>query len=375
MILHINDRLRNRRISYFDSVNVTLRYDSVASTFQLAYYFDPNNSEHKEFSCVSHFHECTLEDDGEIVITGYILTINFKDDNTRSLVNITGYSRPGFLEDCSMPLLELSSLQSDKLSLKQITSKILAPFKIGLVIHSRVASLMDEEFDQSDAKIQQNVRTYLSDLASQKDINLTHDEYGNLVFTRAVHSKPIYNFERSLPVTGMELNFNGQGMHSRITVLGQADVDEEAQAAQSTPISYDVEQLFKKTAKPPGFIAPPVSNPYVPFVFRPKIITQSSGKESDTLKAANNAIAQELRGLQLTVSLDRWKLNGKIVRPGRIVSILNPYIYIYKKTDFFIESVDLKENTAGQTATLHLCVPESFTSEAPNYIFKGINLH
>src|SRR5690242_19517088 len=103
MILKVNDRFKTREVRFFTDVTIDQKYDSFASTFQLSYFLDPNNIEHKEFSCVSHYHICTLfHDNGELILTGYILSIKFKDKSTKQLVTISGYSLPGVLEDCDI---------------------------------------------------------------------------------------------------------------------------------------------------------------------------------------------------------------------------------------------------------------------------------
>lgn len=357
MELYISDRFRNRAIKFFSGYKVTSRFDSIASTFELEYLFDPFNFEHKEFSCVGHVHECTLKDEGELILTGYILSIAFVDASKSNMVKISGYSLTGVLEDCQVPPT-LYPLQVNGLSLKEISDRLLQPFGLTSVIHSSVAALMNQKFEDTEPKENQTIKGFLTELAVQKNIVITHNEFGQLVYTKAQKTKPIFHFERTqatgkIPGVDFSLTFNGQQMHSDIWALAQADFDPEAQAAQSSA----------------------VKNPYIPIVFRPKVVKQTSGNSDNTDLVADNSVASELKGMPLVIKLDRWRIVDRIVRKGEIISVTNPYVYLYKKTDWMIESVEFTGTPESKTAVLRCVIPEVYTGQPIKYIFAGINMH
>lgn len=352
MILRVNDRITNRTINFFNQFNLNLKYDSIASTFSFNFLFDPNNSDHKELACVSHYHIATLEHGGELLLTGYILSQTFNHSIVKELVSIGGYSLSGFLEDCEIPP-SLYPLQSDGLTLRQIANRLIQPFKLKLVVDPSVASRVDSVYDTSTASETQTIKGYLTELATQKNVLLSHNEKGNLVFTSAkTKQKPFLHFENGVIGTSMSFAFNGQGMHSHITVQKQASVDEDDNAGEST-----------------------VVNPYVPFVYRPTVKTQSSGNDNDTALAARQLLGAELKNMKLTIVTDRWQIDGKIIKPGIIISVINPEVYIYKKTLWFVESIDYVGDNKSVTATLNCVLPEVYNGETPVSIFKGINLH
>lgn len=353
MILKINDRIRNRKVEFFNDFRINLKYDAVGSTFGFKFYFDPDKLEHKEMACVGHVHKCTLEDDGELLLTGYLLSEIFSSPPTKQLVSIGGYSLPGVLENCQIPP-SLYPLQSDGLSLKQIAAKYIAPFGLDMLISPLVAAEMDEPYEEATAKGSQTVKSYLAELASQKNIILSHDKYGRLLFTRApAKQKPIFHFDgANIPGVTMGFTFNAENMHSQITVIKQEEIDEELLSADST-----------------------VMNPYIPHVFRPAVIEMSSTKDIDTNRAAKNALAKELKNMFWKISMDRWSLNDRIVRPGDTISVTNPKVYLYKKADLFVESVSLSTDTEKKTAMLHCVIPEIYNGQDPKYLFAGINLH
>ncbi|MBL4809476.1 MAG: hypothetical protein JKY43_05400 [Phycisphaerales bacterium] len=354
MELKINDRFENRKIKFFNRFSLNLVYNSIGSVFSFESYFDPDNIEHVELYAPSHFHECTLEHNGELLLTGTILSQGFGQSNKKQLVGLSGYSRPGVLEDCEIPTSSYP-LQFDGLSLAQIARRLCAPFKIDVVIDDSVSSDMNKTFEVSTASESQNIKSYLADLAKQKDIILSHTEKGELLFTKAnTDGAPILEFDTtkgSLPGTTFSFNFDGQGMHSHITLQKQAS---GGNAGEQT-----------------------IRNPYVvgSFSFRPTVKSQSSGDDNDTGKAAQRALANELKGIKLSITMDRWVIDDKIIKPNNTITIIAPEIYIPRKETFFIESVKLSGDESKQTATLNCVLPSVYNGEKPVNIFRGINLH
>lgn len=353
-VLKINDRIRNRLVEHFNSFEVNLSFDSVGSTFAFDFYFEPNNNDHKELLCIGHYHIATLEFNNELVLTGNIVSQKFNSASARQYVSLGGYSLAGVLEDCNIPVSSYP-LQFDGLSASQIVSKLLQPFGIKHSIESSVSSDMNAVIETSTASESETVKGYISKICSQKNVIISHNEKGELVFTRLNYKqKPVLELDttkgNSYPATNFGLSYDGQNFHSHITVVMQADSEN---AGEYT-----------------------IRNPYViNSVYRPKTVIQSSGNDNDSSKVARQALAQELKGMKLTIELSTWIVNGKIIRPGALITVLNPEIYLYKKTTWAVESVSLKGNNKSYTATLTCVLLEVYTNKTPEYLFKGINLH
>lgn len=373
MILKINDRIRVRKLDFFTNYEIHMKYDSLGSAFKFDFVFDPKNPEHKELGCISHYHIATLERNGKTLMTGYITDQEHVDEAVDGLVSIQGYSLPGVLQDCELPYgkptswLDASAgyakkvinkiwpgmLEYNGLNLKEIVERCLNPFDLTLKIDESVSSLMNQAYDEMEAKEKQTVKSFICELAAQKNIIVTDDELGRVVFTKPrAGQKPIFHFEGNIPNVKMTLRWNGRGVHSHIRVVQQQDMEDEIPGSERT-----------------------IQNPYVFTVFRPHVVIQNSGEASDTEQAAKNVRARELKALTLTIEMDRWQLGDVTARPGQIISITNPKVYLYNKTNFFIEEVVLRGNAESETATLTCVPPEVYTGAEPNYPFKGINLH
>lgn len=335
-------KINNTKFDFFNRFSVQLRYNSVGSAFSFDAYFNTENDEHKKLLKPLRYARCVVEHEGETLITGTLLNNTFKSAPQKQLTSLSGYSVTGVLEDCET----FEPLQSDGLTLKQVAEKLLKPFGISMVIADAVKTKMDETFTVTTANEKQSVKSYLTELAAQKNIIISHTAGGSLLFTVANASqKPVLHFDGGIPGTEMSIAINGQAMHSEIKVVAQADT-ESANTAENS-----------------------VTNPFV-LVYRPKLIVQSSGTDNDTLQAAKNVRADELKNIKLTISTDRWLIDGKVIKPNMVISVHNHELFLYKKTNWFVESVKLDGDSTKTTAVLECVLPEVYNGNEPVNIFN-----
>lgn len=347
-------KIGQRKLDLYNGVTVALQYDSVASGFSFDFYFEPENADHRAMFKPGAYHPVTIEHEGELLLTGTLLSPTFRSSAVRELMSVIGYSKTGVLEDCEIPP-SAYPLQSNGLSLEQIAQKILKPFGLKLIVDGSVSSKAKAKYDISTASDGQSCKAYLAELAGQKHVMLTHDENGNLLLTQAkTSSAPVFDFTKGMPGVHMELSFDGQKMHSEITLIKQQTKGwkdgshKKGNAGQAA-----------------------VKNPFVPAdVFRPRVNRQTSGKTVDTANASRNMLSEELQGIPVTIELDRWTLGGKLVRPNTIVTIMNPELYLFTKTRFFVASVVFHGDNNAETCTLTCVPPSVFSSETPVNFFE-----
>lgn len=348
MIITVDDRKTKRKLSLFSSFRLDLRYDSVGSTFEFGFYYNPENPDHRLIAQIGKYQLARVEHNGQLMLTGFILKQKLTETAEDPIVSFSGYSVPGVLEDSDIPE-SVYPLQFDGLSLRQITEKILAPFVIKYVVDPEVSALMDEVFEKITADPTQTVKDFLTELAKQKNIIISHTANGRLLFTRCkTNQQPIFHFESGLIGTTLDLEFDGQGMHTPIMAMKQASKN-SPNAGQYT-----------------------VKNPYVPeetTAFRPKTVLQSSGDDNDTEKVARNALASELKNIKLSIDVDRWDLNNKLIVPNSIISVRSPKLFINRKTNFFVESVSYAGTPEAMTASLGCVLPEVYNGKTPKNIF------
>lgn len=343
-------KIKGKVVDYWNDFKLSLKYDSVASAFTFNFYLDPQNKNLVELSHVGHYHHCTVEHNGELIVSGRLISHGFADNSNKQLISIGGYSMPGTLEDCQIPP-SIYPLQSDGLTLRQIANKLVAPFGIKIVVDSSVAKAMDSVYEVSAAEPTETIKAYLATLASQRNIILSHDASGNLLFTKVkTNQKPVADFGKGLTGTNYTLTYNGQGMHTQITAMKQAD-ENGGNAGEFT-----------------------IKNPLLSEseIFRPKVIIQDSGNDISTEAVAKTALAEELKNIGLTITTDRWEgLDGKLLKPNSLISILNEDLYIFKKSNFFIESIDYEGDNKSMTSTIKAVLPSVYDGSTPVNIFEA----
>lgn len=337
-------KLDNKEFTKFNSVDIDLNYDSIASTFSIDLFFDPNNPDHRKIIRPGAYPKAELFYENEKLLTGTILTPNLNRSSKPELVTVEGYSLPGILEDCPPPL-DVYPLEQQGQSLKSIVEKFIKPFNIGLVIDPSVASKASKTYDKITAEETKSVKSFITELANQRNIVLTHDTNGNLVMTKTKTDQiPIGRFTDGQPTTNLSLDFDGQSMHSDITVMAQAS-DSGGNSSQAT-----------------------VKNPFVDS-YRPRIEEQTSGDDLDAEEAAKNLLAEELSKIKLSADLDRWVINDRVIKPNRVIRVQSKRLFLDKETDFFIESVKLQGDSQPKTASINCVLPEVYSGNTPKNIF------
>ncbi len=260
---------------------------------------------------------------------------------------MAGYTTTGVLEDCEIPL-QCYPLQTNRLTLLENCQRICKPFGINVVVDASVQEKANQKITKTTASESQSAKDYLAELCASRQILLSHTNKGELLLTQAnTKQDPIYYFNGPSKGFAFTLDINGQGMHSEIGALRQA-----RKRAGGGTIGQTV-----------------INNPYVS-VFRTAVKKQTSGdNNADTNTTARNILSDELKSIVLTIEIEDFYLNGLFVKPGQLISITNPELYIFSPTSFFIESVKYKQNSNENTATLTCYLPEVYNNETPKNIF------
>lgn len=339
-------KISGQRFEFFNKFQVSLIYNSVASTFSFEGLIIDKNQK-MLFKPLS-YHDAQVLWNNEVLITGTLLNTSTSVDSTQSLGGLSGYSKTGVLEDCEIPP-DLYPLQSDKLSLKQIAEKLINPFGLKLVVSPIVLDEVNKIYATSTAKENQKIKDYLADLCKARNIIMTHDTQGNLWFTRLNIDKPsIATYIEGMPSTRISLSVNGQAMHSELTSQKQASIGTDVAGEETVK-----NNLISK--------------------YRPTVSNQTSGDNKDTQLSASMLRASELRNIVLTIETDRWKWTDgraiRIIKPNEIVDVESPSNYINKRTRFFVERVDFKGDTEQHPAVLTCVLPEVYNGKEPKNIF------
>lgn len=338
-------KISGQNFKYWNDFSLNLAYNSLGSTFSftgLAITGDQRNL----FKPLS-YHAAQVYFENQLLLTGTILNTGTISGPSKSLVNLSGYSKPGVLEDCNIPL-SLYPLQFDNMSVKEIAEKLAKPFGISVIV-SPLVTAADEKLDSIAAEPEQTIKDLLSKLCKTKAIILSHNEAGNIILSKINNNaRSVATYIEGMPSTTIKLNVNGQGIHSELTGQKQVSIGTDS-AGEET-----------------------ISNPLVR-VFRPLVKKQESGKNDDTDNSIKMVRGAELRAIQLTIETDRWVWSdgaiSRPIRPNNIIEVISPENYITRKTRFFVESVEYVGSHEGIKATIKAVLPECYTGETPKITF------
>lgn len=335
-------KINDKTFFFFNKFAVQQNLDSVASSFSFVARFNPNNPDHKVlFKPLSYPKIEVFKDDDTLLLSGNIINHDFNSLGSPELVKLSGYSFGGVLEDCNIPYSSYP-LESLNRSLKDITEKLLQLFDLNLIIDVSVVNDVGLIYKKTVAQPTETIKSYLSKLAAQRNVVMTHDIHGNIIYYRPNNSTQPKLFFNKRNTIKMSFSVKGQGMYSEISVLRQPSKDNES----LTPVDTAKNVLVTK--------------------FRPGVKTLSSGTDTDTSKAADNALALQLQNLQLNISLPRWE----DLQPGDFVEVENDEIYLYKRTKFIIKSLTLNQDEKSETMSLTLVLPESYIGGQFKNIFE-----
>lgn len=219
---------------------------------------------------------------------------------------------------------------------------MIQPFNLKAIFDSSVSKESSKKYKKSTLDPDAKVGDYICKLAAQRNVLISHNEKGELLFFRPKSTgtpKQFYNQENCLE---MSFEINGQELHSQLSVLKQPSKESENLTLSDS-----------------------ATNPMVK-AFRPAVRKLTKGEDGDTMESAKNFMANEMNAIKLSISLNRWD----DLKLADLVEVENPRIRLNKRTKFLISAINLNETATSKTMELNLALPETFTGEAPKNIFE-----
>lgn len=335
--------INNKKYFSFNNFSVQLNLDAVASSFSFIAKFDPDNVDHKELFRPLSFPKIEVfKDDGTLLLTGIIVTHEFNSTSKPDLVKVSGYSTGGILEDVNIPY-SAYPLESINRSLKDISVRLMDLFGVQLIIDESVTREVNLIYKKSVASPTDTIKGYLSKLTAQRNIVMTHDNKGRVIYKKINTNGVSKIFFNTSNTTKISLGARGQSMHSEISVIRQPSDENK----NLSPVDTIKNNLVGR--------------------FSPVVKTLSSGTDTDTSKAADNVLAAEImNGISVNITAPRWEN----LLPGDIVDVQSEKAYLYNRTRMIIKSITFSENNTSNTMSLAVVLPESFTGEQPKDIFS-----
>jgi prophage tail gpP-like protein len=361
MQIKVNGKLFN----YFNSVVISTTLDTIASTFTFTGDMNAADADSVAlFKPLTYAKVEFFDDNSNLLSTGTIVHWGFKSSAEPHLVQLSGYSLPGVLDDCQIPY-SLYPLQSDNLTLAEIVQHLIKPFGLKLIVYDSVAKEAGQLIAKTVAKVDETIKDYICKVANQKNVVVSHDIHGNLILFRPDIKAPPKMLLTGKNTLDMDLEIDGTKLHSTITTLrqpsrgtGKNDFTDETDLDNVSNPDQPKGKVFKISS------IDTVTNPLVG-TFRPYVHKLSKLSFYDTQRASLNMRAAELKNIRVNFSLNSWEP----ISVGDVIQVLNPEIFINKTANMILESTVIQQSGERQTMTGVLVLAETFNGNEPQDIF------
>jgi hypothetical protein len=419
-----NDNLRILELTYFDEIDISLKFDSVMSTFRFKIYFNSDNQEIAEILAPSHMHEVLIyyvhdkpgnyldvkeinrkgkptyqrvvnvNSTDELIITGFAVNTVFKASAKPEWVEISGYSKCGILERADIPtsLIMSNGLESNGLSFRQIANKMLGYFKnkyrggfdflikstradspfdtpaaavSGRAFFRQVLAMTEDEADKeivkSTALEAGSVLSYLQKLAIQKGIVLGHDRFGNLVADVA-YTGDDYLFEAGCGNKPIQYIELMTGYNGSEMYSNIEVVRQPDKNGGNLSVAKVVSNIGTTGDLPSAFAVKEASlrNPLCVIVYIPKVITQTSGDDTSAVILAERELANQYKNIPLSIKLHKPVINGKFIFPNNTIRVQNRGVYLYEPSKWFIQDVNYVKSSNEEHCTCICVLPGTY---------------
>jgi prophage tail gpP-like protein len=322
-------------IEGFEATSIQRNLDSIADGFTFSGAYDPDSIFAYLLEPPQKVVKLYIDDKLYITALSEKWKPGFEQNST--ITSIECRTRAGALVDCTTT----DSVCTYKdMTLSAIASQVCNPFGI---------SALFQDGDSPPIKLAQRCPTdtvfsFLKKLACNYEFIITSTPEGNIKFT-----KP------SPDASGAPVDSLQQGVEPLISV----DCDIDYTKAYS---EYTATGQFPGV---PDAIATTVDTTMTQF--RP-IMFKADAKDQGSLQlAAEWRKTRALVSGEVTVVVDGWRnRKGDLWQENTIITLVAPNAYLFNPFNYLIKNVTLdKTESAGETATLTLVMPESFTGVFP----------
>jgi prophage tail gpP-like protein len=329
-----------QRFRYWSEYSITRELDGI-DTIALLAPFDSGDLNFREVFMPGRFRPLGVLIGGQPLFTGVAVLPSPEWTEESRTVQVSGYGRPGVLQDCTMPVSAFP-LEFNGVGLQEIAERLCEPFGLGVAVEADLGS----PFSRVAMKPTDAPWAFLVELAKQRGVVLGSTARGELALRVAARpGAPVgYLQEGAPPLTGLKATFRPQAYYSSISGV-------EASKAGKTGETFTVH------------------NPWLPNVVRPLTIEVKS--EDGTLQEAVLARMGQMFGelASFTASVAGWRdPSGALWSPNTTVSLFAPGNMVYDTVELLIRRVQLSRSESETKAELTLVLPAAFASNIPEVL-------
>lgn len=378
--------INGKRFRFWSEVSITRKIDSF-STFELSAPFEASDNEslaketaiYKEFFRPLMYDQIEINIGGKPFFSGTMVNIIPTTSSIGSVLTVSGYSKPGVLNDCPPPQT-LAPLEFDGQGLIEIARTVAGAFGIDVIsptgfsdeaVTNANSQLVDSLISQAvdvaksigvtteaiDALkeltqplrnvsfgVGEKIFSFLSKIAKQKGILISDDALGNLVFQQSItYAVPVAKLNQdSSPLVSVVPVFNPQEYFSHITGI--------------KPSLFGDDDPYT------------VENPKLKNVQRPTTFVVTDADDTADLPTACKAKLGRMFGaaVRYKATVSTWRdPQGNLWEPNTAVIVRAPKAMIYSDYMFIIADVSMTKTDNVEKAVLDLVLPGSFSGQIP----------
>ncbi len=327
-----------KRFRFWTNVRVTRSVDAM-DTVQLMSPFESDNKDFRSIFKPFSFKKITVTVGGSPIFTGTMIGVNPSLENGQKIVNVSGYSLPGVLNDCTAPASSFP-LEFNEQGLKDIAQKLASPFGLSVTFNAEQGAPFERVACNPDKKILE----FIAELARQRNLIISSNSRGSLLVWKSIDTgTPLAKLEQgSSPVLSVTSMFNPQNYYSNITGI------------EPVSIIGSGSQFTVKNNLCNGVIRPLTFN---------VLDTDSGG-----IKKAVESKVGRMFGNMVTysVTVNTWRdPQGYLWNPNTLINLLAPDAMVYNEYIFLIRSVSFERQDNQETAVLNLVIPGAFSGKIP----------
>lgn len=325
--------------SFFTDYSITFEIDTF-DTFSFSSPFDDSIQIYREVFRPFSYKPISIYYGKELIFTGVLLAPESAALPDRKEISISGYSKPGILNDCMMPITSFP-LEFNNQTLEQITSVLCKPYGIKY----RFLASSGNSFEKVSMEIDRDIFSFLSELAKQRGLLITNDVAGKLVFWKSELGNPLASFkEGELPFVSCAPSFDYQNMYSHITGISKT-----TESKDSAKYTYQNKYLTKLG------------------IMRNYNCVIDDVQDSDIKQAVLSKVGRmfgESASYELTIQGHKNR-EGGVFQKNTSITVYSPGSMIYRETEFLIKSMTLSRGIEGDTTVFSLVLPGAYTGQIP----------
>lgn len=327
--------IENQRFRFWDSITLKRSIDTMDTVSFSGPYQDSMRGVFEYLS----YKDIEITVGGEYLFTGEMINIvRTKDSNSRR-INVSGYSKPGVLNDCTMSASDIPFEFNDQF-FQEIAIKALKPFGLQITLGSDQGA----KFERVACDVNRKVLDFLKDLANQRGLILSSTPQGKLLAGKSTSiGNPVAVLTEGIsPVISVESSMNPQEYYSSITGF--------------SPVipGFNADSYTVRNSR--------LVNKVRPYSFK---VPDTPGTElKTTVESKIGRMFANVVTYSITVNTWRNK-QRELWKPNTTIKLQAPTVGVYSPYEFIIKEIDYIKTSDSETAVLTLVLPGAYSGEIP----------